>query len=164
VWLCLLRQPPPRLGYAIQLCTQQPKRSSLVPRASRELQLLRPPSGPCWRVHVALGVRLGHSASRLNVRCVRKPPWRATYEYTPEMALISTFVRRPGSGHRCQNRVLLCSQFGPMPLHKFPRRSDAVFAISIGILWHRPFETDLPRTMTEFQHKHFIRARSYTPV
>jgi hypothetical protein len=28
-WLCLLRQPPPRLGHAIQLCTQQPKRSPL---------------------------------------------------------------------------------------------------------------------------------------
>src|SRR4030095_13799536 len=41
-WLCLLRHPPPRLGHAIQLCTQQPKRSPLMPGASSELQLLTP--------------------------------------------------------------------------------------------------------------------------
>src|SRR5262245_55316407 len=45
-WLCLLRQPPPCLGHAIQLCTQQPKRSPLMPGASSELQLLTPAKRP----------------------------------------------------------------------------------------------------------------------
>ena len=58
-WLCLLRQPPPRLGHAIQLCTQQPKRSPLMPGASSELQLLTPAKRPLLARPCRFGVNSG---------------------------------------------------------------------------------------------------------
>ena len=64
--LWLLRQPPPRLGHAIQLCTQQPKRSPLMPGASSELQLLMPAKRPLLARPCRFGVISRHWG---NVRC-----------------------------------------------------------------------------------------------
>jgi hypothetical protein len=82
-WLCLLRQPPPRLGHAIQLCTQQPKRSPLMPGASSELQLLTPAKRPLLARPCRFGSKADIRRCLLNVRFAPESGHRPTRRACP---------------------------------------------------------------------------------